>query len=77
MSTVWRSKFPTLAFLGGIDKRALAIGPSAIDRELERVWPAVEKGRYIPDLDHLVPDDVSWENYCYYTEKLKRLVGKV
>lgn len=73
---VWREKFPTLAFLGGIDKRALALGPQAIDRELERVRPVVEKGRYIPDLDHLVPDDVSWANYCYYAEGLKKLVGK-
>jgi len=73
---VWREKFPTLAFLGGIDKRALALGPEAIDKELERVKPVVAKGRYIPDLDHLIPDDVSWENYCYYALKLKQLVGK-
>jgi len=54
----------------------LAEGPAAIDRELERVRPAVEKGRYIPDLDHLIPDDVSWENYLHYVHALKRLVGK-
>lgn len=71
-----RAKYPTLAFMGGIDKRVLAEGPEAIDRELERVRPAVEKGRYIPDLDHLIPDDVSWENYLYYAQALKRLVGK-
>ena len=62
--------------MGGIDKRALAQGPEAIDAELERVRPAVEAGRYIPDLDHSVPDDVSWENFCYFAEGLKRLVGK-
>ncbi len=72
----WREKYPALAFMGGIDKRKLALGPAAIDRELERIRPAVEKGRYIPDLDHLVPDDVSWENYCYYAQALKRQVGK-
>ncbi len=72
----WREKYPALAFMGGIDKRKLALGPAAIDRELERIRPAVEKGRYIPDLDHLVPDDVSWENYCYYVAALKRQVGK-
>jgi hypothetical protein len=73
---VWRAKYPTLGMMGGIDKRALAEGPAAIDRELARIAPAVAKGRYIPDLDHLIPDDVSWENYCYYAEALKRLVGK-
>jgi uroporphyrinogen-III decarboxylase len=28
------------------------------------------------DLDHLVPSDVSWENFCYYARALARLVGK-
>jgi uroporphyrinogen decarboxylase len=73
---VMREKYPTLAFMGGIDKRVLAQGADAIDRELERIRPAVEKGRYIPDLDHLIPDDVSWENYSHYVHALKRLVGK-
>ncbi len=73
---VFRDDYPTLAMMGGIDKRALAAGPEAIDAELERVRPAVEKGRYIPDLDHLIPDNVSWENYCYYARALQGLVGK-
>ena len=34
----------------------------------------MEKGRYIPDLDHLVPDDVSWSNYEYYCRALKERV---
>ncbi len=72
----WQKKYPTLGMMGGIDKRALAEGPTAIDRELARIAPAVETGRYIPDLDHLIPDDVSWDNYRYYAEQLKRLVGK-
>jgi hypothetical protein len=62
--------------MGGIDKRALAQGPAAIDRELVRVRPAVERGRYIPCLDHLVPDDVSWQNYSYFAHAVRRLVGK-
>ena len=72
----WRSKCPTLAMMGGIDKRQLALGPKAIDAELERVRPAMEKGRYIPDLDHGVPDDVSWPNFCYFADRLRDLVGK-
>ena len=69
------ARYPTLGMMGGIDKRALAAGPKAIDRELDRIAPALEKGRYVPALDHLVPDDVSWENYCHYAEQLKKLVG--
>ena len=71
---VYRERFPDLALMGGIDKRALALGPEAIDAELDRIWPAVETGRYIPDLDHLVPDDVSWPNYRHYVESLRRRV---
>jgi len=70
----WRRRYPGLAMMGGVDKRALAAGPDAIDAELERVWPAVEMGRYIPCLDHLVPDDVSWGNYCYYARRLRERV---
>lgn len=72
----WQTRFPGLAYWGGIDKRALARDKSAIDRELERIRPAIARGRYIPDLDHLVPDDVSWENYEYYCERLKDMIGK-
>lgn len=70
----YRRRYPGLAMMGGLDKRALAVGPEAIAAELDRVWPAVESGRYIPDLDHLVPDDVSWANYEYYCRELKRRV---
>jgi len=72
----WQERYPTLGMLGGIDKRALAVGPQAIDQEIERVRPAVEKGRYIACLDHLIPDDVSWENYVYYAKALRKLTGK-
>jgi len=72
----WQARYPGLAMLGGIDKRALAQGRAAIDAELARIRPAVERGRYIPELDHLVPDDVSWSDYCYYVESLRQLIGK-
>jgi hypothetical protein len=70
-----RRRWPDLGMMGGIDKRALAIGPKAIDAELERVAPVIETGRYIAALDHLVPDDVSWASYCYYAEALRKRIG--
>jgi hypothetical protein len=73
---VWRRTYPELGMMGGIDKRALARGPEAIDAELRRIRPVMEMGRYIPALDHLIPDDVSWENYTTYAEALKALIGK-
>ena len=60
--------------MGGIDKRALAAGPKAIDEEIKRVRPAVKKGRYIPEIDHLIPDNVSWRNYSYYAEQMKKMI---
>lgn len=71
----WQERFPGLAMMGGIDKRVLALGPREIRRELERVRPAVRRGRYIPDLDHTIPDDVSWGNFCYYAQALRELTG--
>jgi hypothetical protein len=70
----FRERYPELAMMGGIDKRALAQGPAAIDAELDRIWPAVLKGRYIPELDHGIPDDVSWPNYLHYAHSLRERV---
>ncbi|MHB9129552.1 MAG: uroporphyrinogen decarboxylase family protein [Armatimonadota bacterium] len=58
----------------GIDKRALAQGPAAIDAELQRVRPLVEDGGYVPGLDHSMPPDVSFANYCYYMEQLRGIL---
>jgi uroporphyrinogen decarboxylase len=58
----------------GIDKRALAIGPPAIDFELARVTPLIRDGGYIPGPDHSLPPDVSFANYCYFIKKLQFLL---
>ncbi len=59
----------------GIDKRALTIGPKAIDAELERVRPLIEEGGYIPGTDHSLPPDISFTNYCYYRKALMKALG--
>lgn len=69
-----RETYPSLGLMGGVDKRALARDTRAIDQELARIRPAVLSGRYILELDHPIPDDVSWENYCYYAKALRELV---
>jgi len=65
-----------LRMMGGIDKRAIAEGSDAIDTELKRVSPLVREGGYVPAPDHSLPPDVSFNNYCYYMERLKILVEK-
>ena len=49
----------------------LAEGGERMRREVDRVMPLVEQGGYIPELDHSVPPDVSWQNFCDYIEYLK------
>jgi len=61
----------------GIDKRALATGKEAIDKEIERVEPLVKEGGYVPGPDHGIPPDVPYSNYLYYGEKLWELVNKI
>ncbi|MHB1483690.1 MAG: uroporphyrinogen decarboxylase family protein [Saccharofermentanales bacterium] len=65
-------KFPELQIWGGIDKRALAEGPAAIDAELERVLvPMKKRGGYAAGLDHGVPSNVPLENYRYFVKKIQ------
>jgi len=55
------------AILGSIDKREIAKGKNAIEKEILRQVPfLLEKGGYIPTIDHSVPPDVSYENFLYY-----------
>ena len=63
-----------ILLIGGVNKLALIAGKEAIDRELDRLAPLVEDGGYIPTVDHRVPPDVSFENYCYYLEKKKKIL---
>lgn len=64
-----------LLMTGGIDKRVLALDRKAIDEELEAKLPLAEKGGYIPHLDHAIPHDVPYENFAYYWERKKELLG--
>lgn len=62
-----------LLLIGNIDKRALAQGGTAIEREVEsKLRPLREGGGYIPSVDHCVPADVSLQNYSRYISILKK-----
>jgi len=65
----------SLCMIGGIDKREIAKGPSAIDAELARLAPVVASGGFIPAIDHAIPPDVSYEDFLYYLEAKRRLLG--
>jgi uroporphyrinogen decarboxylase len=65
-----------MAYLGGLDKRALAAGGETMRAEIMRVVPALlEEGGFIPGCDHGVPPDISWPNFVEYTRLLAQLTG--
>ena len=64
-----------LLMYGGVDKRALAAGPDAIDRELEKRIPVALEGGYIPTVDHSLPPDISYANFQYYWRRKKEMLG--
>jgi hypothetical protein len=65
-----------MAYLGGIDKRALAEGGDVMRSEVMRIVPPLlEEGGYIPGCDHGVPPDISWPNFVEYTRLLAQLTG--
>lgn len=69
-------QWPQLAMFGGIDKRVLAQGKETIDREVERILPAMRaRGGFIPTCDHGVPAEVSYENYLHYRKRSVELGG--
>jgi uroporphyrinogen decarboxylase len=67
----YRRKYGDLGIMGGLDKRALAGTRGDIDREVEKAREMVRAGRYVPGFDHLIPPDVSWENFKYAASKLR------
>ena len=64
-------KYPDLLLRGGFDKRILAAGKDAIDREVDRIMPVMKKrGGYIPSCDHGVPAEVNFEDYVHYRKRM-------
>ncbi len=73
---VIRERHPKLALIGGVDKLTLAATRADIDRELAKLPPILEKGGYIPALDHRVQPDVPMANYQYYIDRKRKILEK-
>jgi|ETNmetMinimDraft_15_1059895.scaffolds.fasta_scaffold01308_6 uroporphyrinogen decarboxylase len=72
-----RKEYPDVLIFGGIDKKAIAAGRDAIDRELESKLPFMLKhGGYYPYLDHAVDPEISFDNFVYYRGKLREIVER-
>lgn len=70
----YRQEYANLAMLGGIDKRELAKDRAAIDKELARIEPMLKDVGYFPALDHLIHPEITWADFCYYSERLKEMI---
>jgi hypothetical protein len=65
-----------LMMYGNIDKRVLAQDRDAIDAEvLSKVPWLLLQGGYTPWIDHLVPPDVPFENFSYYSGLIRQIAA--
>jgi len=71
-----KKQYPKFQFLGGINKVSLSKGKKFIDKELGEVKELLKYGGFIPTCDHLVPPDVSWENYKYFRYELNKVIRR-
>ncbi|WP_294505080.1 uroporphyrinogen decarboxylase family protein [uncultured Victivallis sp.] len=63
-------KYPEIVLTGGFDKRILAAGRAAIDREVDRIFPIMfKRGGYWPTCDHGVPAEVNWRDYLHFRKR--------
>ena len=66
---------PAMRIMGGVDKMALGAGREAIKKHLESLAPWVERGGFIPFVDHLCPPNVKQEDYLYYLDLKEQMFG--
>mgnify|MGYP000922995158 CR=1 FL=1 len=65
-----------IAFKGGVDKHVLRRDKAAIRRELEyKMQPEMLGGGTVFALDHRIPNGTPLENYIYYVETARELLG--
>jgi uroporphyrinogen decarboxylase len=62
--------------MGGVNKLSLIAGEKGIDYELKKLTPLLKDGGYIPTVDHLVPPEISYQVYKYYTKKKREWIRR-
>ncbi|MCL2528114.1 MAG: hypothetical protein FWE42_06790 [Defluviitaleaceae bacterium] len=68
------NKLPKLGGLGGLEKNACALGKDAIDTEMEKARILIKNGRFIPGPDHFVLNNVDFEGYKHFMNRLREVV---
>ena len=72
----YRRLYPKLCIMGGIDKREIAKGKAAIDRELDRVDSMFNGPGYIASPDHLFHPEISYEDFLYFAQALEARIKR-
>ena len=71
-----RERYPQLVIHGGIDKRVLAQGREAIDRELNyKLPPMIETGGYLCAADHRIILGTTYTDMRYFMERVTRMIA--
>lgn len=65
---------PRLGALGCLEKNACALGKDAIDEQMEIAKTLIKHGRIIPGPDHFVLENVPFENYKYFMNRLREVI---
>lgn len=68
--------YPDFLMLGGYDKLVLNQGEAAIRAEFERLLPTMQKGGFIPSVDHQTPPGVSYADYKIYLKLFEEYCRK-
>ena len=72
----YRLLYPNLCIMGGIDKREIAKGKEAIDRELDRIDNMFKGPGYIAAPDHLFHPEISYDDFMYFVRALEARINK-
>jgi uroporphyrinogen decarboxylase len=66
-----RKQYPKLGIIGGLDKKKIVYGRRYVDEELKYKLPVMfAQNGYIACADHLIPPDVSWDEFKYYRNRI-------
>ncbi|MGL4943381.1 MAG: uroporphyrinogen decarboxylase family protein [Thermoguttaceae bacterium] len=61
-----REQYPSLLMIGHYNKMVMNQGEAAIENEFKRLVPVMQRGGFLPSVDHQTPPGVSLEEYrCY------------
>lgn len=64
-----------LLMIGNIDKREIAKDKKAIEAEVMYKTSIIEKGGYLPSIDHSIGPDISLKNFKYYLDVKRKVLG--